>query len=695
MGQLYNDGGKFSWWASLSVRFKLLGFAALVVSLLIIINTVMFVNIFRSNSITTLVQKASAFTASSVSTMNHVSTLQKTASFDEASLVQEAGEILAEGGDYTTARFFKTIPVVAAWLSTEAAANMEGIEFQVASFNARNPANDPRNDPDTKTGEFRAARLTEMESANGESVWGINKNNNSIHFFRPIHLNETCMMCHGDPGTSPNGDGTDLLGFKMENWRPGQLHGAFEVVMPLDETDAAVAGFTIKNIALNLLIGVIMFAILGLMIKRSVLVPLQRLGADADAIAAGKLNHEVVVTSSDEIGKLGFTFKQMAGDLRVMIGEILNVSGRIGNTSNTLSGISATTASSAEEMNSQAQTVASAAEQISTNVTTIAASAEESSSLAENITRMTQSMSSSMYTIAGNVGETSAGLTNVANSIDEVTSGVQSIATSIEELSASTREVESNTSKANIIATDANQRSHYAADTLGKFDTVVKEVAKIVDTIKHIADQTNMLALNATIEAAGAGEAGKGFAVVAAEVKELAHQSAEAADMINDKITAMLSTKDDVDASIDQVAEIIRNLAEINQFIAGATTEQYRTVQETAEIVSRVSHNAGTVTNLSQNMSEKVASIAKSSNETSATVEEVASNINEALVAMKDIAHMINEAASGVGDVTQNVQGMSMATGEIAEGASRTKASVDELNTLAANLQKQVSSFQL
>jgi methyl-accepting chemotaxis protein len=57
----------------------------------------------------------------------------------------------------------------------------------------------------------------------------------------------------------------------------------------------------------------------------------------------------------------------------------------------------------------------------------------------------------------------------------------------------------------------------------------------MVDLIGTIAKQTNLLALNTTIESARAGEAGKGFAVVAAEVKQLATETAKAADAIVSK----------------------------------------------------------------------------------------------------------------------------------------------------------------
>ncbi len=59
------------------------------------------------------------------------------------------------------------------------------------------------------------------------------------------------------------------------------------------------------------------------------------------------------------------------------------------------------------------------------------------------------------------------------------------------------------------------------------------QIGEITQTVKDLADQSNMLALNAAIEAVRSGEHGKGFGVVAREIRMLADQSIRSTSRIS------------------------------------------------------------------------------------------------------------------------------------------------------------------
>ena len=77
------------------------------------------------------------------------------------------------------------------------------------------------------------------------------------------------------------------------------------------------------------------------------------------------------------------------------------------------------------------------------------------------------------------------------------------------------------------------------AEQIGSLRTWIDQIGRITETVKDLADQSNMLALNAAIEAVRSGEHGKGFAVVAREIRLLADQSIRATSRVREVLGSL------------------------------------------------------------------------------------------------------------------------------------------------------------
>nr|QKW93642.1 methyl-accepting chemotaxis sensory transducer [Cystobacter sp.] len=124
------------------------------------------------------------------------------------------------------------------------------------------------------------------------------------------------------------------------------------------------------------------------------------------------------------------------------------------------------------------------------------------------------------------------------------------------------------------------------------------QIGEITQTVKDLADQSNMLAVNAAIEAVRSGEHGKGFAVVAREIRMLADQSIKATrnvrELLQDISTAIRTTVEitergsaRIDSSLGQVREFGNNIRQLS----GIVRENAASVRQISAAVAQ--QNAG------------------------------------------------------------------------------------------------------
>ncbi|HZP27423.1 MAG TPA: methyl-accepting chemotaxis protein [Acidimicrobiia bacterium] len=185
--------------------------------------------------------------------------------------------------------------------------------------------------------------------------------------------------------------------------------------------------------------------------------------------------------------------------------------------------------------------------------------------------------------------ETAAQADIASGAAEEIRANTQAAAAAAEEMSAAIREVAESASRATETAAAAVTNAEETGALVARLANAAAEINDVLGLITAIAQQTNLLALNATIEAARAGEAGKGFAIVASEVKDLARQTATAAEGVANKVGEINASVSGALTGIETFTATTRAIHDTQVTIASAVEEQSAA---TNEITQRMAESA-------------------------------------------------------------------------------------------------------
>ncbi|EPM50119.1 methyl-accepting chemotaxis protein [Pseudomonas syringae pv. actinidiae ICMP 18883] len=354
--------------------------------------------------------------------------------------------------------------------------------------------------------------------------------------------------------------------------------------------------------AFNMVIGLLIAATLltivfAWMLIKSITTPIATALHAAETIAKGNLTQPIQIDGSDEAGRLLLAMKTMQDKLR-----------------DTLQGISGS-----------ATQLASAAEELNAVTDESARGLVQQNNEIEQAATAVNEMTSAVEEVARNAVSTSQASRNAATSAGDGRDLVQETVSAIERMSGDVKDT---------------------SELIINLASESRDIGKVLDVIRGLADQTNLLALNAAIEAARAGEAGRGFAVVADEVRALAHRTQQSTSEIERMIGSIQS-------GTEQAVSSMRN-----------STER-------AESTLNIAKGAGMALN---------------------TINVAVEEINERNMV---IASAAEEQAQVAREVDRNLVNIRDLSAQSTTGANQTSAASTELSRLAVDLNSMVSRFAL
>ncbi len=194
-------------------------------------------------------------------------------------------------------------------------------------------------------------------------------------------------------------------------------------------------------------------------------------------------------------------------------------------------------------------------------------------------------------TTSTDISEGSAALsdrsTQQATNLEETAASIEELAATIKRMAENTQEVRNLSSESLEAAQAGKGVANEAISVAHQLEESSREIIRIITMIDEIAFQTNLLALNAAVEAARAGESGKGFAVVAEEVRNLAHQSANASTEIKGIVSNnQKNIESEVELvyrtgkTLDSVVESFEKVAIVISNVTTAASEQAQGVEQ-------------------------------------------------------------------------------------------------------------------
>jgi len=404
-------------------------------------------------------------------------------------------------------------------------------------------------------------------AAGGVNLFGTAEQGRLInrHATQIAALKQAWGQFAGAPSTDPAA--VKALGEKVQAVVSGQKSDVAAMKALSDSTGTIIVAICT--------VGLIAMVVIGFLLVRTVVGPMQRVVDLATNMAGGEMRQRIEASSSDETG-------QMLQAIKLLQARLATIFGRFGE--------------SAIEL-------AAAAEQLSSN-------SEHATQGMQRQQAETDQVATAMNEMTATVQEVARNTTNAAKAAhdadDEAESGREVVAKTRRAIDGLAAEVEK------------------TAQVVDRLHEDSQSISTIMEVISGIAEQTNLLALNAAIEAARAGEQGRGFAVVADEVRTLAQRTQDATGEIRGMIEHLRSGIGDAVSVMEKgraQAEVAVQEAGNTEHSLGLITQAVATINDMNSQIATAAEQQSTV---AESMSRNLSTINMASEHSSAAAQQTA-----------------------------------------------------------------------
>ncbi|MEP2616713.1 MAG: methyl-accepting chemotaxis protein [Marinomonas sp.] len=341
------------------------------------------------------------------------------------------------------------------------------------------------------------------------------------------------------------------------------------------------------------IIMIAIFMVIGSILASLVIRPIKEMANSLTDISQGEgdLTQRLEVKSKDEAGQMAMAFNEFVSSIDKIIGhtksscdQISGVAHRSEDLSSELSDVASHQVNSVDHVSTAFNEMVATSNEVASNCTTAAQAAENSESQVQEGNQLIQRTMSSLKNLESEVNSSNETILDLAKESESI---------------------------------------------LG-----------ILDTIKAIAEQTNLLALNAAIEAARAGEQGRGFAVVADEVRTLAGRTSE---------------------STDEIDKMLNNLQQQTSHAAGKMNNSVNVVKDSVGLAAQTAEVFENILKSVLDIKDMTIQISASAEEQHIVAEEINSNvvvIHDGTIKSDDLSKKVSQTATALNELSNELQDM-------------------------------------